>query len=81
VVVSSLVHPAVKLRDLLLQQHLLDGLQIAESLVVTTEKLVQFVHMAHVILLLEGNIDNCLRDFLADAIEEFGFSNDNLEVR
>jgi hypothetical protein len=34
--------------------------------------------MAHVVLLLEGNVDDRLRDILANAIEELGLTDDDL---
>jgi len=52
VVLSSLIHPSIKLSDLLVKKAFLNRLQIAESLVVTSEELVQLVYMPHVVFLL-----------------------------
>ena len=42
------------------------------------EKLVEFVNVLHVILLLEGDVDDGGGDVLADAIKELGLTDDDL---
>ena len=79
-VFGTLIHPSVKLCDLLIQQTFFNGLQIAKGLVISSEKLVKLVYMPHIIFFLKGNVDNGLRNFLANAIEELGFTNDNFQL-
>lgn len=80
VVVATLVHPTVQLADLLVQELLLNGLQVAQSSVVPAEELRELIDMAHVVLVLESDIDNGLRDVLSDAVEELGLTDDDLEL-
>jgi len=43
------------------------------------EKLVEFINILHVILLLEGDVDDGGGDILADAIKELGLTDDDLQ--
>jgi len=40
---------------------------------------VEFIDVDHVVFLLERDVDNGVGDFLADAVEELGFTDDNAE--
>jgi len=80
VVFGTLVHPSVELGDLLIKQAFFNWLQIAESLIVSSQKLIKLVNVPHVILFLKSYVDNGLRNFLANAIKELGFTNDNFQL-
>jgi hypothetical protein len=80
VVFGTLVHPSVELGDLLIKQAFFNWLQIAESLIVSSQKLIKLVNVPHVILFLKSYVDNSLRNFLANAIKELGFTNDNFQL-
>jgi len=43
------------------------------------EKLIEFINILHVILLLEGDVDDGGGDILADAIKELGLTDDDLQ--
>ena len=79
-VFGSLVHPSVKLGDLLIKQALFNWLQIAEGLVVTSQKLVKLVNMSHVVFFLESDVDNSLGDFLANTIKKLRFTDNNFQL-
>lgn len=81
VVVDTLVHELVKLFDVVAEESSFNRSQVTDSLLVTAKQLVQLIDVAHVLLLLEGNIDDCLGDLLANAAEELGLANCYLELR
>lgn len=80
-VLCSLVHPTVEFVDLFIKKLFLNWLKIAESRVVTSKELVQLVDMAHVVFLLESNVDDCLRDVLSNTVKELGLSDNDFELR
>lgn len=80
VVGDTLVHMLVKLFNINFQKLLLDWLQVGHGRLVSSQELVQFVDVNHVVLFLKSNVDDCLRNGLADSIEELGFSDDDSEL-
>lgn len=41
--------------------------------------MIEPVNVPHVVLLLQRDIDNRVRDFFADAVQKLGFTNDHLQ--
>ena len=80
VVFETFVHEAVELVDLLREQLLLHRSQLEQGRVVGTQELVQLVDMPRVVLVLEGDIDDGVGDFLADSVQEPGLFDDDLQV-
>lgn len=80
-VLRTLVHESLQLLDLVMHQLSLDWHQVAERIVVAAEQLLQFVDVAHVVFLLEGNVRDGRRDWLTDAIQELGLSDSDTELR
>jgi len=79
VVVMALVHPLVQLVNLFLQKLFLHWFQVAESRVVTSEQLVEFVHVSHIVLFLEGDVDDSLRNLFANSVKELCLSNNDFK--
>lgn len=77
---DTLVHVLVELFNVNFQKLLFDWFQVGHSRLVSSQKLVQFVDVNHVILFLKSNVNDCLRDRLADSIEELGFSDDDSKL-
>lgn len=42
--------------------------------------MVELVNVPHVVFLLESDVDQSLRDVFADAVKEFGFTNNDLQL-
>ena len=80
-VLSSLVHLTLELGDVLEEKFLLDGTQVAESRVVGAEELVEAIDVHHIVLLLEGDVDDRVRDLFANAVEELRLTDDHSEGR
>lgn len=74
-VLGSLIHVLVKLLDIVSQQPSLNWSKIAYRLLISSKELIEFVHITHVVLLLQSNIDDCLRDRLANSAQELGLAN------
>lgn len=64
---------------MLLKQLLLDGAHLKHSCVVGTKQLVELVNVFHVVLLLQRDVNDRVGDVFADAIQELGFTDDNLQ--
>lgn len=79
-VLRALVHVLVQFLDVITQKTSLNWSQITDSRLVTTKKLVELVNIAHVVLLLKSNIDDGLRNWLADTAQELGFTNGDSEL-
>jgi hypothetical protein len=81
VVTGSLFHLEVQLTQHSQKQLLFNWFESTESAVIISEKLVELVNVAHVIILLEGNIDDCWWYILTDAVKELGLTDDYLQFR
>ena len=77
----SLLHLVVKSFDPLIQEGHLDRSQTSHSAGVGSQESVKPVDVAAEILFLQSDVNNCVRDFLANAVKELGFPYDNFEVR
>jgi len=67
-VLLTLVHQRIQLLDVLFKKTNLDRSQVLQRRVVASEQLVKFVDVTHVVLLLQGDVDDRVRDFLADTV-------------
>lgn len=79
-VVLTLVHQQVQFVYVLLEESHLNGSQVLESGVVTSQQLVELVDVAHVILFLEGDVNDCVWDFLTDSVKELGLPDDDFQL-
>lgn len=77
----ALVHMAVELSNLVLEQFLFNRAHAGHSLVVRTKQLHKFVDVLRVVLVLKGDVDNRVGDLPADAVEEFGLADDHFQLR
>ena len=80
-VLKALVHLALELGDVLEEEFLLDSTEVAKGRVVRAKELVQAIDMLHVVLLLEGDVNNSGRNVLADAVKELSLTNDDAQIR
>jgi len=76
-VLDTLIHMLVELVNINLHKLLFDWLQVGHGRFVSSQKLVQFVNVNHVVLFLKSNINDCLRNSLANSVKELGLSDDD----
>jgi hypothetical protein len=81
VVQIAFVHPFVQLGDLLLEEFLINIFQAAQRNVVGSQELVELIHVSHVLIFLESNVNDSRRDAFPNSIKELGFSDDYSELR
>lgn len=77
---DTLIHMLVELLNIDFQKLLFDWLQVGHGRLVTSQKLVEFVDVDHVVLFLKSNVNDCLWDGLADSIKELGFPDDDSKL-
>ena len=70
VILKTFVHLDVKLANVLVEELLLYAAQVAQGRVVRTKQLIEAIDMHHVVLLLESNVDDGVRDVLANSVKE-----------
>jgi len=80
IVTGTLLHLEVQLTEHGQQELLLYRLESLESGVIVAQQLVKLVNVAHVIVLLESDVDDGRGDVLADAVEELGLADDHLQL-
>lgn len=80
-VLKALLHLVVQLVDVLEQQLLFDVAKVAQSCVVASQKLVQAIDVHHIVLLLKGDVDDGVRDFITDAVQELSLTDDDAQSR
>ena len=80
VVLETLAHFTVQGADLLRKKIAFASSQVAQSGVISAQKLVELVNVAHIILLLKSNVDDCVRDLFSDSVQKFGFPNNDLQL-
>jgi len=76
-VLDTLIHMLVELVNINLHKLLFDWLQVGHGRFVSSQKLVQFVNVNHVVLFLKSNINDCLRNSLANSVKKLGLSDDD----
>jgi hypothetical protein len=79
VVALTLVHGPVQGVDLVFKEFLLHRAHLEHSLVVGAEELLELIYVLHVVLVLEGNVDDGVGDFLSNAVKELSLADDNLK--
>ena len=77
---DTLIHMFVELLNIDFQKLFFDWLQVGHGRFVTSQKLVEFVDVDHVVLFLKSNVNDCLWDGLADSIKELGFPDDDSKL-
>ena len=79
-VLGSLVHILPQLLNIVLKQSLLNQFQVAQSRIIRSQQLLEFVNISHVVFLLKSDVLDSLRHITADSVKELGFSYQNLEL-
>lgn len=79
-VVHTLLHLGVESSDLLLQETALNHSQVTCNEVVRAQQLVKLVNMAHVLLVLQGNTRDGVRNGESNSVQELGLTNDDPQL-
>jgi len=67
VVLRALVHMLVQLLNVIVQKTSLNWSQIANCGLIASQKLVKLVNVAHVVLFLKSDVDDCLWYLLSNS--------------